>query len=272
MKHSFTKKFLSLTLCAISCIPVVSVQCKALKRIETSIPLVAQSAFSASQLVSQKNIPTIGFRNSVANYFFVQFLQYFGDDEARQKTGYEHSSEYLATTIHHDPYFKDFYVFLSGSSTLYAGTPEKTLRVLSEGLEQLKDNRAPDSYFIWRYKATDELLFMNDAEAAQSSFKMAAQWADESIDENAALVAKVSRETAQFLADNPNSKRVQIDAWSSVFSTALDDETRNRVISKIRELGGDIIVSKDGQFYLQYSEVEDFPNRVSSEVQSDSES
>ena len=204
-----------------------------------------------------KKVPTVGFRNLVANWTFVQFLQYFGDTKAREQRGYDSSSSYLSTAIHHDPYFTDLYVFLSGSTTLYAGRPEDTVKVMSEGLAQLDTKRAPDSYYVWRYKGTDELLFLNDSESAKHSFDMAANWASEFDDDESNLVMKVSQQTVQFLTDNPDSKQAQINAWSSLFSTAIDKDTRDRAVKKIEELGGSVLLFEDGSISIRYEKVKE---------------
>ena len=214
------------------------------------------SSLSDTQLSALKNMPSVGFRNVIADWSFVQFLQYFGDNEVRGRTGYGNSAKYLSATIHHDPYFREFYVFLSGSSTIFAGKPEETVQVMSEGLARLSTQRAPDSYYIWRYKGTDELLFLNDGRSAQQSFEMAAKWAAQSDDVNGQLMSQLSEQTAQFLADNPDSKLAQINAWGSVLTTALDNETRNRAIRRIRELGGDVVLGSDGQLQIKYAQVE----------------
>lgn len=206
-----------------------------------------------------KNSPTIGFRNIISNWAFVQFLEYFGDDESRKITGYDNSSDYLSTAIHHDPYFKDLYVFLSGSSTLYAGQPEKTVRLMAEGLSKMNDQRAPDSYYIWRYKGTDELLFLGDNTLAQQSFEMAARWAFESEDSMAEIVGKVSSQTSEFLKQNGNSELAQINAWTSILSNALNDETRNRAVLEIRRLGGEVVQAEDGRFRIEYPKISQSP-------------
>ena len=36
-----------------------------------------------------KNLPSFGFDNLIADWTFLKFLQYFGDDEARDVTGYD---------------------------------------------------------------------------------------------------------------------------------------------------------------------------------------
>ena len=239
------------------CCLVATVQFQSLQKSKLNIDPSAYSySLSDAQLLALKSMPSIGFRNIVADWSFVQFLQYFGDDKAREQTGYDNSAKYLSVAIHHDPYLRDFYVFLSGSSTIFAGKPEETIQVMSAGLNQLSAHRAPDNYYIWRYKGTDELLFLNDGKAAQKSFEMAANWALQSIDREAGIVAQVSQQTAQFLAKNPDSHLAQINAWGSILTTALDNQTRNRAIEKIRELGGDVVMTEDGQMQIIYSRAE----------------
>jgi hypothetical protein len=238
------------------CCLATTVQFQSLQKLNSSNPSARSYSLSSAQLSALKTMPPVGFRNVIADWSFVQFLQYFGDDKAREKTGYDDSAKYLSAAIHHDPYLRDFYVFLSGSSTTFAGKPEETIQVMSEGLNQLSVHRAPDNYYIWRYKGTDELLFLNDGEAARKSFEMAANWALQSADEEATMIAQVSQQTAQFLDENPNSHLAQINAWGSILTTALDNQTRNRAIGKIRELGGDVVMTEDGQMQITYSRAE----------------
>lgn len=211
---------------------------------------------SIASLATIKQIPSLGFRNIVAGWSFIQFLQYFGDDTARRLNGYDDSAKYLSVAVHHDPYFRDFYIFVSGSTTLYAGNPRESIRIMAEGLSQMNKTRAPNNYYVWRYKGTDELLFLNDSKAAQKSFEMAAKWANESDDDAAESIAHLSKQTADFLKDNPGSKLAQINAWGSILTTAFDSTTRNRAISKIRELGGDISFTENGQLTIEYSRPE----------------
>jgi hypothetical protein len=47
------------------------------------------------QLELLGKMPTFGFDNLIADWVFLKFLQYFGDDEARQLTSYQLSPEYF---------------------------------------------------------------------------------------------------------------------------------------------------------------------------------
>ena len=258
MKLNLRSICLSIVSFASLCSLATIIQAQSLQELKSNTGSYTQAyGLSDTQLAVLKKMPVAGFQNVVADWSFIQFLQYFGDEEARQQTGYSDSAKYLSAAIHHDPYPQAFYIFLSGSSTLYAGMPKETVEVISEGLKQLSTQRAPDSYYVWRYKGTDELLFLNDGESAQKSFEMAADWAFRSKDEAAPAIAQASRQTAQFLADNPDSKAAQIGAWGSVLSNALDDRTRAHAVSKIRELGGDALLTENGQFKIKSSGSED---------------
>ena len=207
---------------------------------------------AVEQLKILKNTPSFGFGNSIANWGFLSFLQYFGDEEARNISDYSLSPDYLSAVLSHDPYYKDFYLFLSESTTFYAGMPDKTVELMAEGLSYLNDNRAADSYYIWRYKGSDELLFLNEANAAQQSFEMAATWADESSEEDSEFMAALSRQTASFLASDPNSTQAKIGAWSNILMTSRDEQTQARAVEGIRSLGGEVIVSDTGRLSIEY--------------------
>nr|WP_290226432.1 hypothetical protein [Trichocoleus desertorum] len=193
-----------------------------------------------------EKLPTFGFSNLLADWVFLNFLQYFGDDEVREKTGYELSPEYFEVILSRDPYFLDGYFFLSGSTALYAGMPERSVALMNRSLERLSPQVPPKAYYVWRYKGIDELLFLGDSKAAQNSFAMAAKWANTYTDAESQSVAQFSQRTAQFLARNPRSKFAQVAAWSQVLSVATDDRTRQIAVKRIRALGGDVITGPDG--------------------------
>ncbi|MBE9124832.1 MULTISPECIES: hypothetical protein [unclassified Coleofasciculus] len=198
-----------------------------------------------------QKLPTFGFNNLLADWVFLNFLQYFGDDQARTETGYELSPEYFEIILKQDPKFLQAYMFLSGSTTLYAGMPERSIALMEEGLKQLSPEVPPKSYYIWRYKGIDELLFLGDAQAAQESFENAAEWASTYPDEESQQVAAISRQTAQFLTRNPTSKSAQVSAWSMILQNAVDDRTRQTAINQIESLGGNVIITPEGGVRIQ---------------------
>jgi hypothetical protein len=193
-----------------------------------------------------KKIPTFGYDNLVANWVYLGFLQYFGDDKIRAKTGYSLSPEYFEIILKHDPRFRLAYLSLSTSTSMYAGMPERSISLTEKGLQYLSPWLPERSYYIWRYKAIDELLFLGNSQAAQKSFQSAADWASKHSDEESRISAEISQGTAQFISRNPNSKYAQISAWAMVLENGVDESSRKRAVNAIQKLGGEVISTPQG--------------------------
>lgn len=222
---------------------------------------IASTEYSKREVESEKlrlnllqNLPSFSFNNLFANWTFLEFLTYFGDEVAREKTGYSLSQEYFEIIVERDPRFLKMYQFLPTSISMYAGMPEKSVALMEKGLRSIAKKPLPKSYYVWRYKGTDELLFLGDSQAARKSFEKAAEWASVYADPESQNVAAISRQTAQFLARNPNSKYAQVGAWSMVLQNAVDDRTRQIAISRIEGLGGKVVVTPEGEVRIQLPE------------------
>jgi hypothetical protein len=202
-----------------------------------------------------KKIPVFGFDNLLADWVFLRLAQYFGDDDARNLTSYDLSPEYFEIIVDRDPLFvSTIYPALSTSISLYAGMPEKSVALMNQSLKSMSPQMPAKSYYVWRNKAIDELLFLGDSQASQKSFAMSAEWAATHPDAESQIVAEASQQTAQFLSRNPDSRWAQISAWSSILNYAVDQKTRNLAVSKIEALGGKIKVNAEGQFQVIFSE------------------
>jgi len=209
------------------------------------------SQTNISQPLAFKQLPSFGLRNLLANYEFIRFLLYFGDEEIRH-TGYEQSPDLLEAVISKDPYFMDFYLFLSQSTTIYSGKPDKTIEIINEGLSLINGQYPADGYRIWRYKAIDELLFLGDITAAQKSYEEAGNLATQSSDPYIQSVGHSSLRTASFLLENPDSKQARVSAWGSLMTTTFSNDARQRAAEEIRQLGGEIIFNENGGISVKY--------------------
>ncbi|MBE9063600.1 hypothetical protein [cf. Phormidesmis sp. LEGE 11477] len=201
-------------------------------------------------------LPHFGFKNIRANLTFLLFLQYFGDDDVRNREGYGLSSAFFQNIITDDPFYQDFYIFLTNSVSMNAAQPEKSVELIEKGLSSLAPGKPEGSYYVWRYKAVEELLFLGDPRAAERSFETAAKWASKSSLPESDMIASISQQTADFLAQNPDSKSAQISAWSSVLTTAVDNETRERAINEIQALGGAVSINENGSVSVKYVQEE----------------
>lgn len=251
--HPTLNQSIATSLVALLCILVVGrLQLPQLNRLsnrsKTASLEESQQAVKSEELrlnLLQKT-PIFGYDNLFADWVFLNFIQYFGDDEVRAVTGYSLSPKYFEIIVDRDPRFSGIYIGLSTSISLYAAKPEKSVALMEKGLQSMSPQTPPKSYYVWRYKAIDELLFLGDAQGARQSFEKAAEWATTYSDEESQNVAALSRKTAAFLARNPESKSAQVTAWTMVLNYATDERTRQIAINRIRALGGEVIVTPQG--------------------------
>lgn len=261
--HKLNQSLVAPTVALLCLLAIGGLQFPRLSKLITRIKIASNEEFKREvnaeqlQLNLIKKIPSLGYENLIANWVFLDFLQYFGDDLARQQTGYSLSPEYFEIIVDRDPRFLGAYISLSSSISLYAGLPKQSIVLMEKGLKSMSPTIPPKSYYVWRYKAIDELLFLEDIKAAQTSFAMAGQWASHNSDPESQNVAAISRGTAQFLAGNPDKKRIrtaQEGAWASVLVNALntnDDRTRQRIIHEIEARGGKVAITPEGQIKVQ---------------------
>lgn len=204
------------------------------------------------RLALLRRVPSLGYDNLIANWTFLNFLQYFGHTEARRQVGYTVSPEFFEVIVDQDPRFVTPYLFLSTSTSMFAGQPERTVAMMERGLSTMTVTLPPGGYRVWRYLGIDQLLFLGDGDGARQSFENAAQWAEQSNEPDAASVAQASRQTAAFLAENPASKAAQISVWIQVMNLAVDDQVRRVAIERIQSLGGEILALDEGRVTVRY--------------------
>ena len=198
-----------------------------------------------------KTLPAFGFNNLIADWTFLNFLQYFGDNAARSKTDYRLSPDYFDVILSRDPNFLAAYTYASTSIAMYAGQPERSIALLKRALQSLRPDVPPGSFYAWRQLGIDQLLFLGDAQGARQSFTTAADWARRSGIAGSSAIAEVSQQTADFLSRNPSSKTAQISAWTMVLGSAPDDRTQKTAVSRIELLGGKVVQNSDGTYSIQ---------------------
>ena len=204
------------------------------------------------KLIRQLPSRGFGFNNMIANFAFLQFLQYFGDDIARNdlQTGYSLSPIYFENIIERDPRFLSSYVYMSASVSMFAGLPSQAVSLYSRGLRSLNPQQNPTAFTVWRYKATDQLLFLGDAKGARESYLKAAEWAEQSVKteqsiDDPQMVAQLSRQSAEWLNEERDLTSAKIGAWTLVLRNAADKKTVEIIAKEVDKLGLTIEIQND---------------------------
>ena len=203
-----------------------------------------------ASLAIQQRLPTLGFENLAADWTFLQFIQYYGDTDARNITGYSLNDDYFELIVDRDPRFYEANLALSTATSLFGGRPDLSVQLLGRSLEALPPHTL-GTYFTNTYRGVDQILFLGDIPGARRSYEAAAEVARGLPDkETGEILATRSSNTAAFLATNPDSRIARVGAWAQILARATDDATRQRAIREIQALGGTFRRNPDGTFSI----------------------
>ena len=199
---------------------------------------LSQEQEQARLVKFQRQTPNLGFDNLVADWSYLNFVQYFGDKNARETIGYKLVPEYFETITHIDPRFTQAHLRLSVANSMYAGNAEKTVALMEQVLASV-DPEA-ESALLWTSKGLDELLFLGNKQAAIDSYQMAARWANLTTENASELTIKDLEEALESTTEI-DLKEAQIRAWSSVLIHIRDNQRKSEIIDKINDLKAELL-------------------------------
>lgn len=202
---------------------------------------VSQENQEAKLIEFQQQSPNLGFDNLIADWSYLNFVQYFGDANARETIGYKLIPEYFETITSIDPRFTQAHLRLSIANSMYAGNAEKTIVLMEQVLDSV-DPASEEAALLWTSKGLDELLFLGDKKAAIRSYKIAAQWAELSNNIRPDGLTIKDLEEALESTDEIDLKKAQIRAWSSVLVHIRDNQKKKEIKDKIDNLKAEILV------------------------------
>ncbi|MCS6960161.1 MAG: hypothetical protein RMK91_08920 [Pseudanabaenaceae cyanobacterium SKYGB_i_bin29] len=195
-----------------------------------------------------------GFNNIIADWYFLSFLQYYGDDVARDahQTGYGLSKEYFRIITARKPYMFASYSYLVSSISIHGGEPEVTVQLLESALTQLQPEQFYLTYIVWNQKGIEEFLFLGDNKRAQKSYRKAIEALDRatfppSLREQQAELRSIFAKRIEFLQQRYNRKSLQRMGWFLVLQNAPDLKTRKVAVAKLQELGVPIEIDAEGE-------------------------
>ena len=236
-------KLVSVGLILFSLVATVKLQHSQYQKVKTEIN--NPNYFEAEQelqtkLNFRKLVPSFGFDNLVADSWYLEFAQYFGDKAAREETGYSLVSQYFSAIADRDPLFFEAHATLSVANSMYAGQAEQTVNLMNQILAKVPDSQQ-NAHQIWSLKALDETLFLGNITAAQHSYRQAISLAAAQNDLDANSAIAVNQQRVDFLATKPDPTLAQITAWRSVLPNVVKQAERKIIKEKIATLEAKLV-------------------------------
>ena len=204
---------------------------------------LAQEQEQARLVNWQQHSPSLGFNNLKADMSYLDYVQYFGDKEARDTIGYKLVPKYFEAIASIDPRFTQAHLSLSVGNSMYAGNPEITIALMEKVLASVEP-KSEDAAYLWTSKGLDELLFMGDKQAAIESHKMAVEWANLTKGDRPDELTIKNFEAALADTSEIDIKQAQVTAWSSVLVYIRDNQRQREILDKINSLKAEIAALK----------------------------
>lgn len=207
--------------------------------------LVEQDSSEEITLDTLEKLPNLGNRNLVADFLWLRFSQYFGDTQARAKSGYGLSYKYLKAITDKDPHFANAYRIANLAIAYKMGRTDLAEALLIKGIRA-----NPDAYLLWQARGFLHFLYTGDIAKAVYSFRR-----------NAGLAVAVGGNRLQYwgnywfamsryLEVSKSNVWTRRQIWMEVYTNASDAITKGLALAQLGKLG--VFQSKDGRLVARY--------------------
>jgi hypothetical protein len=225
------------------CVPVFWMQARATQERGN---IVQQDSSEATTLDTLAKLPNFGNRNLVADFLWLRFSQYFGDTQARAKSGYGLSYKYLETITGKDLHFANAYRIANLAVAYKMGRTDLAEALLIKGIRA-----NPDAYLLWQARGFLHFLYTGDITKAIYCFR-----------KNAGLAVAVDGNRqqrwgnywfamARYLEVSKSNVWTRRQIWLEVYANASDASTKVLALAQLDKLG--VFRSNDGQLVARYA-------------------
>lgn len=214
------------------------------------------ACFSSRQLKADQEIlpkpeilhmVSLGYDQILADIYWLNFIQYFGDTKERLKDHYERCYDYLNLVSVLDPHFIQAYWFAAFSVGTEQKRPDLAEKIISGGLSHNQDN-----WYLPYIAGVNEFINSKDDKKAAKYYKMAAKFPGsppwlarqaQILDTHMPRLFKEIRTWTTVYESNPDglvkttAQNKLIGLWRFVYRHTPDDKSKQEVIRQLDKLG-----------------------------------
>lgn len=213
------KVFVAVTLLAICGFSHVRVVELSKKQVFSKTSVFLPS-YSSLRLVS------MGFDKLLADCYWLSFIVYYGDSEARKQDRYALAGNYLELITSLDPQFVQPYWF----AAFCVGNDQKNLQRAAEILEKgIAANQ--DNWYLPFIAGFNQYMFAKDESGAARYYRQASKYPD--------APAWLARQADILDAKIPSAIK-EINAWNDVFYSVKEEGLKQRAREKLIRLWLDV--------------------------------
>lgn len=168
----------------------------------------------------------LGFDDVIADIYWLEFIQYFGNSAARHRDNFRKAYDYLDLITSLDPHFVPAYYFAAFVLGQERREPQRAAELINRGISS-----NPDNWYLPYVAGINQYLYAHDDIKAAKYYRMAAKYPE--------APKWLGRQAKILEAEIPSVIKV-INVWDSIYASASDSTVKECARAKLLELWGRI--------------------------------
>ncbi len=144
----------------------------------SDLALRSKSALTAAPVLpdpTTAKILSLGLGNLWADWYWLQFVQYFGDVQARDQTNFDYCDDYLTLITTLDPQFTGAYAASAYSVAEMQEEPQKALDLMEKGIRLNEGKKLTYLWYLYQRAAGVSFLYLKDTRKAAQYLEKASR-------------------------------------------------------------------------------------------------
>jgi len=171
---------------------------------------------------------TFGLSSLWADWYWLQFAQYFGDAPARTLTNYAYCDDYLELITRLDPRFVSAYTAAGFAVAQSQEDPDRALALMKRGIDYNQGVSLPLKWDLYRAYAGVNFLYKKD-------YKTAAQYFEKAVQEPGAPLVLRAFAAAFYRASNDWERAIPL--WIDVYTNSTNEQVKGRARRQLERIG-----------------------------------
>jgi hypothetical protein len=190
---------------------------------ENALPMEKNASTSGDRLPEPfvLKLCALGFEQTLADFYWLGFIQYLGDKQNGARYGYSQSEKFIRIIIELDPHFLKVYYFAAFIIGSELHQPEIAAQIIQHGIEE-----NPNSWYLPFIAGINQYLYAHNEIRAAKYYRMAAKFPD---------APKWLERQARILEAKIPSTIKEVNVWDSIYASSTDAGVKEK--ARVRLVG-----------------------------------
>jgi hypothetical protein len=165
---------------------------------------------------------SLGYDRLLADYYWLEFVQYVGDTVPRERDRYAQASRYIDLIVTLDPQLVQAYYFAAFIIGKEQNRPKEAAEFIERGMRANQDN-----WYLPFLAGVNQYLYAHNEEEASRYYRLASTYPK--------APTWLARQADILKAKIPSSIK-EINIWDGLYTSAKDSESKEKARAKLYSL------------------------------------